>query len=1093
MRYIPFSFPLFFAVFIACQPTPEKSEAAEHSGESPVSDTALAGQYLKQAAALLDSGKYDRVVELSQKAEAIYSDMLGKENAKVADAQYLLGRAWYFKRNYDQAEAYFEMALKTRRSVLGETHTDVGKTLMSLGNVYWRRDSFDRAIEFHENALDILQKSADKNRIEIADVYINLGNVYNSKEEINRAIENYQKSLGFSKGQPLKMARAHGSLGRAYWAIEEYGRAVQYLEQSVELYSSIGHPEVLSTYTNLSICCISRGDYPRAIKYSELALSVLQKSQKKEDVNYISVYNTIGAAYAEMGDHSRAIDYLRSAADYVVQLGMGSEVAATVYTNIGVNYFRQGKDSLARYYYELGIELLESRPDDANAKFILSGIYNHLGGVFLSEKNFGEASNCQRRSLQLLEELPEQEKLGLTKADIYTNMGLSYTLIEDYEKAIRFHRQALEARIAKVGEKHPVIAKSYFNIGNYHQSLKNNTEASAAYHNALEALNYKKGQSLETVDDISSLIYLLESIGYLQRSWYEDTKSPSHLLESRTYYQEAMTALNYQFKTLSPASKSDLAEKAHATYMGALATNHLLHQLTGDRKYLVEGFDFAERSKSFLLNEAIHESNALAFAGIPDTLLRQEYNLRVDIAFYEKKRQSLFSNGASGVDSSVFAVSNKLTGLNRRYEALKKQLESHYPQYYRAKYDLSVINLEDAQQNLLKPHQALLEYFVGDSSIFIFAVRPDTFRVVEVKKDFPLKNWVADMRAGLSELDTQGAAKYARAAHHIYEKIFQPIQEFLAGHNLIIVPDGELGYVPFDALLSATPDNLGDFRTFPYLLQKHQISISYSATLLREMRQKQHERLPSKNFLGIAPYFPGIKTDSNGVAGRQTHINTLPRLFKNKTEVEKIQASLGGDILVDAAATEQAFSKTAGKYRILHLSTHGEANDQAGDYSYLAFYETDDGEENELLFNRELYNLRLNADLVVLSACETGIGELQHGEGIISLARGFSYAGAKSIVTTLWKVEESATSALMQRFYENLQKGMAKDEALRAAKQYLLKETPNANPFYWAAFVPVGDMEPIRSQSGDLWVWLLSLAGIILLAILLWWRSKKVG
>jgi CHAT domain-containing protein len=167
---------------------------------------------------------------------------------------------------------------------------------------------------------------------------------------------------------------------------------------------------------------------------------------------------------------------------------------------------------------------------------------------------------------------------------------------------------------------------------------------------------------------------------------------------------------------------------------------------------------------------------------------------------------------------------------------------------------------------------------------------------------------------------------------------------------------------------------------------------------------------------------------------------------------------IGGTLLVISDTS------TAGDYRILHLATHGRADNRVGDYAFLAFSEIKDSIENELLYVKDLYNLELNADLVVLSACETGIGKLQRGEGIISLARAFAYAGAKSIVTTLWEVNDKSTSELMRYFYRELKLGKDKDEALRLARQrYFDKAAPRGlHPFFWAAFVPVGDMRPVR-------------------------------
>jgi CHAT domain-containing protein len=171
-----------------------------------------------------------------------------------------------------------------------------------------------------------------------------------------------------------------------------------------------------------------------------------------------------------------------------------------------------------------------------------------------------------------------------------------------------------------------------------------------------------------------------------------------------------------------------------------------------------------------------------------------------------------------------------------------------------------------------------------------------------------------------------------------------------------------------------------------------------------------------------------------------------------------------GDYFVNSDATEQKFYDVAGDYRMVHLSTHGVADARQGDYSYLAFAEQKDSIENEFLYVRDIYNTQLNADLVFLSACETAQGELQRGEGIISLARAFAYAGAKSIITTLWQVDDAATKDISIEFYKNLKKGLTKDFALRQAKLRHIKSARSAqkHPFFWAAMIGIGDMGVVR-------------------------------
>jgi CHAT domain-containing protein len=407
-----------------------------------------------------------------------------------------------------------------------------------------------------------------------------------------------------------------------------------------------------------------------------------------------------------------------------------------------------------------------------------------------------------------------------------------------------------------------------------------------------------------------------------------------------------------------------------------------------------------------------------------------------------------------------------------QYETLKSRFESDYPQYYKAKYDLTTIPLQEVQSELLQPNQSLLEYFVGDSSIFAFLVRKDTFMVKEIKHDFPLDKWVKDMtKNGIygdpskPTNNNETITNYTHAAYQLYEKIVAPVAGQLT-EQVIVVPDGVLSYVPFEALLTQKPPREGAFSTYPFMLREHQISYCYSATLLKEMQQKQHRQKPSGEALALAPFYHGNVPELVSRIDKMSLLtlrDTLGSLKASGEEVAIVAKLMNGEAKYGGQSSLEQFKEAASSYRILHLSTHGVASDQTGDYVYLAFAVPGDSTAYDKLYARDLYNYQLNADMVVLSACETGSGKLRRGEGIISLARAFAYAGAKSIFPTLWQVSDAKTAELMKLFYKNLKMGMSKDAALRKAKLDFIadKKLGNPHPFYWAGMIGIGDMAPI--------------------------------
>ena len=313
---------------------------------------------------------------------------------------------------------------------------------------------------------------------------------------------------------------------------------------------------------------------------------------------------------------------------------------------------------------------------------------------------------------------------------------------------------------------------------------------------------------------------------------------------------------------------------------------------------------------------------------------------------------------------------------------------------------------------------------------------------------------------------------------------------------MVIVPDGVLGYIPYEALLKSEAQTPNAFDTHDYFGKSHTLSYNYSTALWLEMREKKHA---SSGLLAMAPVF-GDKLISQNRSDPTLSIFDRTRaslgvLDFNGVEVDSICQVFGGRPLIGTEAVLDSFVALAGNYSILHLSTHAKMDEADSDFSYLAFTDADVENGQNILYINDLYNLQLPLNMVVLSACETGIGELKKGEGIISLARGFTSAGAKSIVTTLWAVNDFTTKDIMVGFYANLNKGYDKDEALQQAKITFWENQKNidhAHPYYWSSFIAIGDMAPLKEKWFEqVWLWIGALAVLVLLFFIFNKKNKK--
>ncbi|MBK8565991.1 MAG: CHAT domain-containing protein [Saprospiraceae bacterium] len=784
--------------------------------------------------------------------------------------------------------------------------------------------------------------------------------------------------------------------------------------------------------------------------------------------------------YLDLGLLRKAKSYLLKSLDVRLKTfdKHHSDVANSLY-KLGVFSLKNGQNNEALDYFLEYLKCIKEPLDFADA-------YNYIGVIFDNINKLDSSEYYYHLAEKIYLNASNYDTSGL--AWIYHNLGVHYAMNKDFSAAKSNLLHSLNLRKKAFGLFHEDMPSNYLAMCSLY-IMTGEIEDSKKFLDTASLIIDAFGFELNSSNILPRMI-MLENMSEIMKYEVEhniDIAIPLDLLnkisnklkEINLHISENNDFNNFSTELISSRSK---------TFFNLIASFSRREKISSVRDNY--SFYFNESSKSSLLIQSLQETDALAFANIPDSLLQKEHDLRIDITWREKQRQEKLNSGLEETDTTVLRISSILFDLRQEYEALKTRFEQEYPEYYRLKYDLSTTSLAYVQDTLLSPTQTLLEYFVGDSSIFIFTVGEGRYDVVEIKKD-SLEHWVKQLQGGLygyfaqkpsertDELYRQTMRLYIEAAQRLYAMLIAPVQAQLT-EETIIVPDGVLGYVPFEALLKAKPTQASNFATYPFLVKDHRISYCYSATLLREMKEKRHKQPPTKPFVAFAPFYEGSYEKAESTVdvrfdtladGRDTVIvddvvtrkefKSLPASGEETATAAKLWR---GDYFLNSDATEQRFNEVAGDYRIVHLSTHGIADARVGDYSYLAFAEQKDSIENEFLYVRDLYNTQLNADLVVLSACETAQGELQRGEGIISLARAFAYAGAKSIVTTLWTVDDSASKDLTKEFYLQLKKGKTKDAALQAAKLKLVngKDAKRQHPFFWAGFIGVGDMSAVK-------------------------------
>ncbi len=1046
----------------------------------------------------LQSNKVDSSLVFLKKAEAIMANIQDGNNLIRARSLHDIGLAIYRKGKHEESLKYYKESLKIKKNILGDSDLKLANTYNNIGNSYNRQDKFETAIFYYKKSLELCTKEDKDTKVKMSDYYLNIGWAYNDLGQYELAMEFSKKSLAIRLKQlgskHEKIGESHNNIGLIYLNKSDYSKAEEHLIKALEIKKiSLGknHVQVARGLYNLSLSAEEQGRINEALTYRLEALKILSDQLGENHPVVGVVTNGVAVSYKNLGEYDLSLEYSNKVFNINKEnFGLESSKNVNIYYNIGNIFYTKGKNKEANKYFDLSLDLSTKHYGADHSKTLV--IQSGIAQLFVRNKNYQEAISMYEDILskRIKKNGPKDKDVATT----YEYLGTGYEKIGDYEKALFYLNKSLDIKLETFGEKHPKVSSNYLNTGVVHFREKRFDIAIDYFRKALNALTEEgvKENDFSKFEDLKKLRLVYS---WIQKVYREKAKSDDRYLDSlANQYQLALSLEAFTQKHHSRLSTRQFyMANSISTYEGAI--DNLLARNKPDD--LSAAFTLSEKTKSRYLSEKLQSVSHATTFGLPDTLREKEHDLNVDIAYFEKKKFDIDYDQRISNDSLINIYENQLFELNQKRDQLLELFKTKFPDYYNLRYSQSVLSAKEIQNSLLQQNQSLIEYFVGDSSIYTFLITKETFQVRQTEIDFPLQQQVAQLRQSVyapftqNEISQKGkdslSLLYPKVAYQLYQKLIQPVEGFIPEQSeLIIIPDGILGYIPFDALLTAPVESVDNHRNYPYLLKRYQTSIAYSATLLKEMRDKKHRNIPAKNFLAVAPSFPGEKRDTLLLASRFIDIskerNRLGTLNFNIPEVKDLQSIMGGDLLIDSLATENAFVQKASDYRILHLSTHGKANDQEGDYSFLAFYEKEDSLENEWLYNRELYELDLNADMVVLSACETGIGELQRGEGIISLARGFSYAGAKSIITSLWSVNDQQTPELMKSFYAYLQKGESKDSALRKAKLDYLAKSTNPEPYFWASFISIGDMSPIELDSAwPWWGWALIAIGALVL------------
>jgi len=541
-------------------------------------------------------------------------------------------------------------------------------------------------------------------------------------------------------------------------------------------------------------------------------------------------------------------------------------------------------------------------------------------------------------------------------------------------------------------------------------------------------------------------------------------------------------------------SKLFLSKNSNKIITDFLATAFELYSITGRSSYFTKMIELAEWNKASLLMDALKEARAHSLSNIPEELLDREEALQLNIGFYsEKIHEESIKNRP---DSALIENWNKTLFKYRiELEELKDRITEEYPLFSALKYSDEIASPDEVRKSL-DPGETVIEYVLADTTLYIFVINNVYSKCISSRVDTNFFNSIGqfhDLSKKSPTLDYQPEDfnGFINVSNYLYQKIIEPANEFMSGNELLIIPDAELNFISFDLLLKDTLFKVkDDYKGLSYLINDHTIRYSYSLSFER-FRQNNENPSARQRVLAFAPAYDEFDPNNSGLAENYREV-LLPLPYAEE-EVGLVLEQYPGKSFKGAEANEENFIEDAPHYEIIHLAMHTLVDRANPLFSKLVFTSMEDSLREGFLNIYELYNMKLNGNLAVLSACNTGSGKLEKGEGIMSLARAFMYAGIPSVVMTLWTVEDRAGSTIMGSFYNFMSEGQQKHTALRNAKlDYLENSTRlKSHPYFWGGYVCIGDESPLKNNNLTFVLIITSLLVLILIGIFwLYWKKS---
>ena len=1069
------------------------------------------------ADSLADDGNFREAIDLYSESAAVTKEFAGENSEKYASAVENIAVAYYFMGDYRNALVYYEKVVGIQKTALGEDHPDYAESLNNVAVLYSKCGDYQNSLKYQMLAMEIDKKINGEESSDYALSLNNLGDLYYKMNDIPKAMEYHTRALEIQKevvgeNHP-DYARSLNNIGTLYSSMGEYKNALKYYFQAKDIKEKIigtEHPDYATSLNNIGNVYKEMGDYQNALRYLVKGLEIKKKTLGEEHPSYAVSLINIGSMYSNMGDHSNALKYYIEAMNILKNtVGESSPYYAISMDNVGSTYTDIGDFHNALLYLNHAMEIRKATVGEESLDYANS--VNNLGSLYDNMGDYAKALVYYKQALELQRRLRGEEHVNYIIS--LNNVGHIYSELGDYENALKYNMQSAELRKKMLGEDHPAYAFSMNNLGAIYNELGEYDTALDYYERALKIID-KSGDNnvyAATFLNNASAVYL--KIGDYQKALEASTKAieinKNILGEEHLDYAKSLNFISnaqYRLKKFSEAINSD-----------RLATNSRKRNLISNFSFMTahERESYWDANNEYFSSSIRMACNVLADTVVAKTAYDNELIIKgLLLASEISLTNTIMESGDSALISEYETMKTMHLQLNKELEkpiaervyncdSLENEIQKMERRIMEKSKEFGdvthFIKIDWKEvQNSLKPNDVAIEFsnFIeNDTTKFVALVLTKNMEApvcVPLFNQFELQKLQRGIAPAKTETSTddenRGATTVAAKRQGIYESkglydmLWKPLEKYFPENpRIYFAPSGMLHQIAVEYAPTGNGKTISDkyeiyrvsstrFLAMDYMPKPFKNSVLYggiyydSDTTTMKQESDRYSTRSATSYTSFADfnrdeergsinYLPGTKTEVEDIVGKLKKKRIKSQLYEgSQANEESFKALSGSDISVLHIATHGFFlptdEKLSGDQSLIQSGLLLSGANYAWQNKPLP-----EGVEDGILTAKEISFMDLRkTDLVVLSACQTALGEIT-GEGVFGLQRGFKKAGARTIIMSLWPVDDNATLLMMTEFYTNLTKGMSKREAFLTAQNKVKTTVGFENPRYWAAFI----------------------------------------